>query len=107
MTNPCVTGVGHAAPTENCRIADCVGNKPSCFVLGCEQFDTDCRRQIGARYATKGGRCSGEWHCQSPISSGNMPKKPCFGALNPKPRKRSNSCLSLCAHGRRRPPCAP
>jgi hypothetical protein len=35
--------------------------------------------------------------CQSPISSGNMPKRRCFGSSTP-PRK-SNSCLS-CAHGR-------
>ena len=35
--------------------------------------------------------------CQSPISSGNMPKRRCFGSSTP-PMK-SNSCLS-CAHGR-------
>jgi hypothetical protein len=42
------------AQTENCLIADCVEYKPSCFVLGCEQFYTDFHRQIGAGSSAKG-----------------------------------------------------
>ena len=39
---------------------------------------------------------------ESEISSGNMPKRPCFGSPNPRPRKKSGSCLSWCSHGRKR-----
>jgi hypothetical protein len=68
-----------------------------------EQFCSDSPPATGACSTTKGAvSLSGGWQCQSPISSGDMPKKRCFGSLNPKPRKRSRSWLSCCAHGRRR-----
>ena len=60
-----------------------------------EQNCSDCCRPRAQAPQLRGVSLSGGWQCQNPISSGNMPKRPCFGPPSPKTEEEKQLLLEL------------